>query len=313
MTLKFLYIMDVYEGYPLKKDTSHLLMLESHRRGHAVYYGEAPGLSSTSEGVQTHCAQVEPVMGPPYFHFQDHHETPLSYFDCIVMRRDPPYDMAYLYTTQMLLSARPKVINDPLILATVNEKRIITQWPQYTPSTLITSRREAVDQFVDHHDPSIILKDLGGFAAQGTYKVEWGSSESLTHFSMMTQEGRHPIMVQPFLAAVSRGEKRVLFIEGDVLGMMRRDPPENSFITNPDSGATLHTTTLTPQEEKICHEVGCYLKEHRIFMAGIDLIDEKLIEVNITSPGLLWELNAVEKKSFEKIIVDQMEQRCASA
>ncbi|OGQ28241.1 MAG: hypothetical protein A3B79_02785 [Deltaproteobacteria bacterium RIFCSPHIGHO2_02_FULL_50_15] len=305
--------MDPYPGYDFEKDTSHLMMLEAHSRGHRIFYGGATGIFLSLEGPHSHCQEVRVLRGSPYFEFQGPGDIPLGLFDLVFMRRDPPYDMSYLYTAQILLLSRRRVVNDPLILATRNEKLIIFEWPQYIPRTLVTSDVAAIERFTKDNGHDLMIKDLGKFAAKGTWRIQWGTDIFYSKIREMTQEGKMPVMVQPFLNKVSEGEKRVLFLEGDVLSVINRIPPKGGFVTSPHGGAVLHRDSLTPREQEICQQVGSFLKEKGVFIAGLDLIGEMLIEVNITSPGLVWEHNEMEKASFEKEIVNRMERRCMAS
>lgn len=297
--------------YNLKKDTSHLILLALSRRGHTIFLSD-PSSLFVSDQVRVRTQQVTVLASEAYFFFQGKEETrPLSDFPVILMRKDPPVDERYLYATQLLSLVTEKlcVINAPQALRDFNEKLAILHFPRWIPRTLVTADRREIDRFIEGLGSEAIVKPLEGFAGLGVHRIDRTQEDYITILSEMTREGSRPVMVQKFLPEVFRGEKRVFFLEGKPFGTLLKIPPEGQFITNPDTGAHLAQTRLTLPEKKLCLEVGRFLKRNGIFFAGIDVIDEKLTEINITSPGLLWELNEVDNFRYEEMIASAIEKR----
>ena len=163
-SFSFLFLMDPYPGYNLTHDTSHLLMHEAWSRGHRVDYGDAFRLSWGQGRMMAMVHRVKEVfLGDPYFAFDEETQPALLFYDLILMRRDPPYDLSYLYATQLLLQAKPRVCNNPEILATLNEKLIILTWSQWIPPTLVTAGIHELAPFAAQHGHDLMIKDLSPF------------------------------------------------------------------------------------------------------------------------------------------------------
>lgn len=305
---KVLGILDPYPGYNFRKDSSHLLLWSLWQRGHCIFYTD-PSLLFLESGrpyVTTQSAQVHP--GAPYFSLGQPVRSPLEDFDLILMRKDPPVDTAYLYATQMLSLVEHKVwiINRPSSLRDYNEKLSIFLFPEWIAPTLVTSDEEKILEFATQRGGTVLLKSLDSFASLGIYKMD--NDEDRSRIKTMTQGGRLPIMVQEFLP-IERGEKRVFSIDGEPLGGFLRLPPAGNYLTNPDRGGKTAPTQMTVREKKICDSLRPWLREKGIFFAGIDLIDERLTEINITSPGLIWEWNEVDNHHHETELIDLIEKK----
>ncbi len=227
------------------------------------------------------------------------------------MRKDPPVDQSYLHTTQLLsqVTAKTLVINDPHSLANLNEKLILSYFPTWAPPTLVTSNPAEIQLFLKTHRGAAILKSLSSFAGRDVEKIKENDPETAFLVDKMTGGGRRPVMVQAYLSEVEKGEKRIFMIDGNPLGALLRVPPRGGFITNPDLGGYIKATGLTKKEKELCATLSPFLKKNKIFFAGVDVIAEKLIEINITSPGFLWEFNEVDHKNYERDIVDHLEGR----
>ncbi len=301
--MKILVLLNRFEGYNFHHDTSHLLMYESYQRGHEVFYGTFDGLSYL--GVpQVSCQPVQVRLTAPYFEFGAEISLALTDFQAILIRPDPPVDAAYHYAMQLLslLPAHQVMLNPPAVLRDFNEKLIILQFPQWIPKTLVSSRIEEIRNFHTKVGNKIILKPLNGFAGQGVQVYGPGESPLLP--------ASLPIMAQEFLPAIHAGEKRLFFLEDRVLAVLLKIPLPGKFLANPDQGAKLATCTLTDREQRIATDLGVFFKKQGIFLAGVDLIGEHLTEINITSPGLLWELNEAYQAHFEQDIMDALHRRC---
>lgn len=251
------------------------------------------------------------VESEPYFIFNTEEILPIHQFCLILMRKDPPVDQTYVYATQLLsqVTAKTLVINDPHALANLNEKLIVSYFSTWAPPTLVTSNPAEIGLFLKTHRGTAVLKSLSGFAGRDVKKIKENDPETASLIDKMTQGGQRPVMVQPYLPEIEKGEKRIFMIDGNPLGTLLRIPPRGGFITNPDLGGDIKATGLTQKEKKLCATLSPFLKKNKIFFAGVDVIGEKLIEINITSPGFLWELNEVDHKNYERDIIDCLEEK----
>ncbi len=313
--MKILGILDPLKGpdgpYDLRKDSSHLLLLEFQRRGHAVFVSDPQGLRAKGQRIGIRARPAAVLRKPPYFRFSKEDLLPATDFDLILMRKDPPVDAAYLRAVRLLSRVPPPtwVCNAPRSLARWNEKKIILEFPDWIPSTRITADAKAIRRFARKIGGEVVLKSLFSFGGRGVERVDTESPDFVRIVRKMTRGGQTPIMVQPFLPQIFRGEKRIFLVDGRTLGAIRRIPPAGGYLANPDLGARLERTRLSSDERKLCARLSPFLKKNGIFFAGVDVIGEKLTEINITSPGMLWEWNEVDDARHEREIVDLFEKK----
>jgi glutathione synthase len=227
------------------------------------------------------------------------------------MRKDPPVDAFYLRAARLLKRVgKPAwVCNRPASLIRWNEKLIILRFPRWIPPTLVSRSQRRIRRFARQAGGLVVLKSLTSFGGRGIAKADLSSPDFARRVREATAGGRKKIMVQAFLDAIRDGEKRIFLVDGEPLGALKRTPPPGGFLANPDLGARLDRTRLTPREKGLCAALAPFLRRHGIFFAGVDAIGEKLTEINITSPGMLWEWNAVDRTRHEKEIVDLFEKR----
>ncbi len=277
MTGKILCVMDAFwkRPYSLKKDSTLLLLSEFQKIGYE------PHLIALED-----LAKVDPIG-----------------FDLIMMRKDPPVDGRYLKACRLLKSFKrtTPVMNDPTAMLRWSEKSIILNFPRWIPPTLITKKLPQAIHFLKTHG-RIILKPLNGYAGKGVKLIK-----SKGQLSAVFRSLRTPVMLQAYLEAIQlKGEKRIFMIDGRAYGALLKKPRLGTFLANPDLGAVLSTARLSKKEMVLCREVGKFLKKNGIFFAGLDVIDERLTEINFTSPGLLWEWNELTHQRHERKIVAYM-------
>ena len=282
-------------------------------RGHRIFYSTPSQLFARGAEVFVRATPVTVLESEPWFVFHEEEIRPAVQFPLILMRKDPPVDQDYLVTTQLLslLPRTASVLNDPRALRNWNEKLVILQFPRSIPPTLVSADRGEITRFVRSQNGIACAKPLEGFAGKGVRRLETNDPNSITAIDEMTLYGSRPIMVQRFLPEVAEGEKRIFFVDGRPLGALLKIPPTGSFLTNPDLGGHLAPTTLSIKERRICAEISPFLKKNNIFFAGVDMIGERLTEINITSPGLVWEWNDLDHRRHEEEIVDLMEKKIA--
>lgn len=311
--VRVLAILDSFAG-PLghnyfKKDTSHLLLHALARRGRSIFYAEVRSLFADRRGIMVRASSVTVLESEPYFLFHEEAVFPVHHFHLVLMRKDPPVDLSYLYAVQLLSSVpnRTRVINHPRALQNWNEKLVILNFPKWIPPTLVSANKHEIDDFVVRCGGRAVLKPLEGFGGKNVRRVSRESDTYRTEIEEMTRGGSLPVMAQAYLDQVTEGEKRIFMIDGRPLGTLLKIPPEGSFQTNPDLGGRLAPAGLSKKERRLCEEMAPFFRKNGIFFAGVDTIGEKLTEINITSPGLLWELNEMDNQKYEDIIVDLME------
>ncbi|MDO8462211.1 MAG: glutathione synthase [Deltaproteobacteria bacterium] len=308
--MKLLFLLNPYQGYNFKKDTTHLLMLEAKRRGHSVYYGTPEGLLLEGASPYSLVQPVHPLEAAPYFRFiGPKKKKSLSDFDQIWMRQDPPWDLNYYIATLILSQVRSKtlIINAPRALRDWNEKIAILSFPNFIAPTIVSSSLPTLIEFWHSQKEGVILKPLNSFGGQGVSRLKPFSQVSqriATATLKKMTAGSVPIMAQKFLKEVHEGEKRVFLWHGKILGALKKIPPPRQYLTSPDLGGSLARTGLTAREKKLSLAVSRRLTSEGILFAGLDLIGGFLTEINVTSPGLLWELNELYGESFEKKIWD---------
>lgn len=211
--------------------------------------------------------------------------------DVVWMRQDPPFDMSYITATHLLerLEGKTLVVNDPKWVRNCPEKILPLDYPDLMPATLISRDRAAIDAFrVEHKD--IILKPLYGNGGAGIFRVKEGDPNYSSIYEMFMESSREPVIAQAFLPDVSKGDKRILIIDGEPIGAINRVPQKGETRSNMHVGGKAVPTELTEDDLRICRAIGPMLKERGQILVGIDVIGDKMTEINITSPTGVQEL-----------------------
>jgi glutathione synthase len=238
----------------------------------------------------------------------------VSEFSAVMIRKDPPFDTAYLHLTQQLdlIKEHTLVVNDPAGLRAANEKLYALQFEEWMPQTLVTRDREAILEFTRSVGGRAVLKPLDGAGGSGvvTLSVDDKNARALT--DLLTQEGRSQAMVQAFQPEVERGDKRVLLLDGECIGAILRVPRADEFRANIHVGGSVVATQLTAYEQKLVSALGPRLRQDGLYFVGLDLIAEKLIEVNVTSPTGIQELGRLTQTEPEARVIEWIEERVRS-
>jgi glutathione synthase len=286
MSLKVAIQMDPVEGINIETDTTFLLMLEAQTRGHALWV-YTPDRISMEDGRVTargRALNLQAVKG-------DHHrlgafETrDLSEMDVVLMRQDPPFDMAYITATHFLEVIHPKtlVVNNPLEVRNAPEKLFVTGFPGVQPPTLITSDAAAIYDFRDRHG-DMVLKPLYGGGGSGVVRLKADDPNLDALLELHAMIGREQVIAQKFIPAVSKGDKRVLLVDGEPVGAINRVPAEGQVRSNLARGGRAEAVELTPRDLELCAIIGPELRRRGLLFVGIDVIGEYLTEINVTSP-----------------------------
>jgi len=236
--------------------------------------------------------QIQPLHWQRYVDFGKRQVIDLTHdVDVVWMRQDPPFDMAYITAAHMLerLKGDTLVVNDPEWVRSCPEKILPLDYPELMPETLITRDRRAIDAFRNKHK-DIILKPLFGNGGAGVFLVKHGDSNYSSLLEMFMESSREPVIAQAFLKDVSKGDKRIIIIDGVAVGAINRIPLKGETRSNMHVGGVAVPTELTEDDKRICDAIGPMLKERGQILVGIDVIGDKMTEINITSPTGVQEL-----------------------
>ena len=302
--------MDPMESINIDGDSTFALMLEGQARGHQLWHYHVRHLSMTAGRVTAwaHPVTVKRERGAHY-EFGPPVELNLATdIDVVLMRQDPPFDMAYITATHILEHIHPKtlVVNDPASVRNAPEKLFVLHFPELMPETLVTSDTREIVKFRAKHG-DIIVKPLFGNGGAGVFHLKPDDSNLNSLIEMFTEKSREPLMVQKYLPAVRQGDKRVILIDGVAMGGINRVPAAGEARSNMHVGGTPTATVLTERELEICAKIGPELKARGMIFVGIDVIGGYLTEINVTSPTGLQELARFDGIHLERNIWDAIE------
>ncbi|MGL4729769.1 MAG: glutathione synthase, partial [Bosea sp. (in: a-proteobacteria)] len=285
-TLRVAVQMDDITRIKIAGDSTFALMLGAQARGH-VLFTYTPDKLSLSDGqvvARVKPCQVRDVEGD-HVTLGAEQRVDLSSMDVVLLRQDPPFDMAYVTTTHLLERIHPKtlVVNDPKHVRNAPEKIFVTEFPDLMPATLITRDREEIEAFRKLHG-DVVMKPLYGNGGAAVFKVAAIDPNFGSLYDLFATLFREPWVVQRFLPEVKHGDKRIILIDGQAAGAINRVPAENDIRSNLVRGGAAKPTDLSAREQEICTRIGPFLKERGLLFVGIDVIDGNLTEINVTSP-----------------------------
>jgi len=313
--MKLAILMDPIDQIHYHKDTSLGMLLEAQKRQWSLSYFEAKDLYSRDGeawgNIQSLTVQENPEN---YYQLGETTNCQLSEFDVILMRKDPPFDMQYIYSTYLLELAEKAgclVINRPQSLRDANEKLFITQFPQCIPPTLVSKNAEALKQFVNEHS-DVILKPLHGMGGLSVFLVKTGDPNLTVIIETLSQLGTEYIMAQTFIKEVIDGDKRVLMLDGEPIPYaLARIPPKGEIRANLAAGGRGKVIALTQQDKAICQQVAPTLKKMGLSFVGLDIIGDYLTEINVTSPTCLREISKDSGIDIASQFFDMIEEKLA--
>ena len=303
--------MDPIDKIDIAGDSTFAMALEAQSRGHSLFY-YGPRDLTFREGKVTarvRSLSVRSVKGD-HFTLGEAHVFDLSKADVVLMRQDPPFDMAYITATHILEHIHPKtlVVNDPAHVRNAPEKIFVTQFRDLMPPTLITSDRREINEFRAQHK-DIILKPLYGNGGAGVFRVKPDDENLGALLEMFTQFYREPVIVQRYLPEVRKGDKRIILVDGVFAGAINRVPAVGEARSNMHVGGKPEATKLTKREQDICAALGPELKKRGLIFTGIDVIGDYLTEINVTSPTGILEVRRFGGPDIAKLIWDAIERR----
>ena len=286
MKLNVAVQMDPIARINIRGDSTFALLLEAQKRGHALSYYTPDKLSLKGEEVVAP-VQVLTVRDDVGDHFTlgEPRREPLAQYDVILLRQDPPFDLAYITSTHLLERLHPKtlVVNDPASVRNAPEKIFVMDFPQLMPPTLISRDLDEINAFRDEHG-AVVMKPLHGHGGAAVFRVMPQDMNFGSLFDMFSVTFKEPWVIQRFLPEVKQGDKRIILVDGEFAGAVNRVPAADDLRSNMVRGGAAKATDLTPREREICARLAPALRERGLLFVGIDVIDGHLTEINVTSP-----------------------------
>jgi glutathione synthase len=314
MPLKIACQMDPIDRIDIKGDSTFALLLEAQRRGHELFYYTPPHLALDGSRLiaRGHTLSVEDREGDHY-KLTDARKVDLADWDVVLLRQDPPFDMAYITTTHLLERIHPRtlVVNDPASVRNAPEKVWVLEFQDLMPPTMVTRNIEDVREFQARYK-DIIVKPLYGNGGASVFRIQPGDSNLNSLVELFQTVFREPFMVQQYRPEVRGGDKRIILVDGEVAGAINRVPAEGETRSNMHVGGTPKPTELTDRDREICARLGPHLRDRGLIFVGIDVIGPYLTEINVTSPTGIRQVKAFGGNDIAAMIWDSIEGRCAA-
>jgi glutathione synthase len=320
--LKVAIQMDSMETVNIDGDSSFALMLEAQARGHALWHYEVRHMSLREGVTRPHggkraerlfaraCPVTVQRKAGDHYKFGDMAELDLATMDVVLMRQDPPFDMAYITATHMLEHIQPEtlVVNDPAAVRNAPEKLLVTHFPDLMPPTLVSWDVEAIRAFRREYK-DIIVKPLFGNGGAGVFRIKPDDENLASLLEMHFARSREPLMFQRYEPAVRKGDKRIILVDGEPMGAVNRVPAEGEARSNMHVGGRPEQSPMTARDLEICAAIGPTLRAQGMIFTGIDVIGDYLTEINVTSPTGLQEIARFDGVHLEKAIWDKIEEK----
>jgi glutathione synthase len=304
--------MDPLETIGIKGDSTFALMLEAQERGHRLFEYQ-PDALTYEDGALRALARKVTVQRVEGAHFTAEPAASLDLgedADVVLMRQDPPFDIAYITAAHLLerLHGKTLVVNDPGNVRSAPEKLFVLDFARFMPPTLITRSMDELTAFHERHG-EIVLKPLHGNAGAAVFRIGGDGSNLRALAELFSETWKEPFIAQAFLPAVSEGDKRIILVDGEPIGAINRVPGKGEIRSNLAAGGTAHQTSLSEREREICAALGPELRARGLLFVGIDVIGGMLTEINVTSPTGLVALEAFEGINSAGLIWDAIEAR----
>jgi glutathione synthase len=316
--MKIAFIVDPLDSFNLKKDSTYAIMREAASRGHQLFTMQQDDLAWHKQSVngsasRLHLTDTTPATTaatPSWYRLEAAADTPLEQFDAVLMRKDPPFDMEYIYSTYLLEMAEKRgarVFNRPQAIRDHNEKMAIARFAPFTAPTLVTRREALLREFlVEHGD--IILKPLDGMGGASVFRVRAGDPNVSVIIETLTSHGARTIMAQRYLPEISNGDKRVLVIGGEAVPYcLARIPQPGETRGNLAAGGTGVARELSARDREIAETLGPQLMAAGLLLVGLDVIGDCLTEVNVTSPTCFQEITQQTGFNVAGMLLNKLE------
>lgn len=296
MTFKLGIVMDPIANISYKKDTSLAMLVAAQERGWELFYMEQSDLYLSGDQAMGYMRSIQVAYDPhQWYTMGEASDTPLAELDVILMRKDPPFDSNYIYSTYLLERAEQAgslVVNKPQSLRDCNEKIFATQFPQCCPPFLVSSRADKLKAFHKQHG-DVIFKPLDGMGGSSIFRLKADDANVSVIIETLTSHGRSPIMAQRYIPEIVKGDKRILLIDGNpVPYALARVPAIGETRGNLAAGGSGIAQPLSDRDKWICEQVRESVREKGLLFVGLDVIGDYLTEINVTSPTCIREINA---------------------
>lgn len=308
-------VMDSIESIKFAKDSSLAMLLEADKRGYSLFYMQQPDLYWSGKKAMGKMQPLKVFNNPEHwFELGESHYQPLDSLDVILMRKDPPFDMDYIFSTYLLEMAEQDgvlVVNRSQSIRDANEKLFTCQFPQCTPETLVSCNADLIRGFIGQHS-DVILKPLDGMGGTSIFRVTKDDPNIGVIIESLTLYGKRQIMAQVFIPDITKGDKRILLIDGEAIPYaLARIPAKGETRANLAVGGSGEGIELSERDRWICQQVGPTLKEKGLIFVGLDVIGDYLTEINVTSPTCIRELDSLFNINISATLMDCIEQKLA--
>jgi glutathione synthase len=312
--VQILFIMDPFASLAWDKDTSFAFMRGAARRCHEVWHCLPQHISNRGKDVFAKAQRLEVHSGPPWLEAKESARLDLGALGAVLIRKDPPFDRNYLFLTHQLTLVQDRVliVNDPGAVRDANEKLFTFEFSEFMPRSLVTADPAEILSFVQEVGGQGVLKPLDGAGGSGVVVLSTDDRNSRSLADVWTAEGKQLALIQKYEPAVRVGDKRVLLLDGVALGAILRVPRADDVRANIHAGGQVAPTELTPAEQRLVEAMAPKLRSHGLFFVGLDLIGERLIEVNVTSPTGIQELGRFLGRPVEEDVIAWIEQRSSA-
>ncbi len=311
-SLKIAFLMDPLEELDLNGDTTFALALEAQRREHDINFFKPDDLFFKSGQVYANICKFEVSSFNQTHNYKYHNKiiSPLNNCDVILMRQDPPFNMSYITATHILekISDSVLIINNPYEVRNAPEKIFVTNFSHLMPKTLITRNTKIIEDFRDEYK-DIIIKPLYGNGGQGVFHVPPEDENFHSILEMFFTQNSEPLMIQEYLSDVRNGDKRIILVNGEVVGAINRKPKKGESRSNMHVGGKPEKTTLSKRDKYICNEISQPLKDKGLYFVGIDIIGDYITEINVTSPTGIREIKTLDTIAIEEIFWEFIEDK----
>ncbi|HLX15161.1 MAG TPA: glutathione synthase [Bradyrhizobium sp.] len=315
MKLNVAVQMDPISRINIRGDSTFALLLEAQKRGHGLSYYTPDKLSLKGDELVAP-VQILTVRDEADEHFSlgEPRREQLAAFDVILLRQDPPFDLAYITSTHLLERLHPKtlVVNDPASVRNAPEKLFVMDFPHLMPPTLISRDLGEINAFRDEHG-AVVMKPLHGHGGAAVFRVMPQDMNFGSLFDMFSVTFKEPWVIQRFLPEVKHGDKRIILVDGEFAGAVNRVPAADDLRSNMVRGGAAKATHLTDREREICAGLGPALRERGLLFVGIDVIDGNLTEINVTSPTGIRAIARLGGPDIAAKIWDMIEKKRASS
>ncbi len=303
------FVMDPMAKVAIHKDTSFALMLEAQGRGYTILHVHPRDIDLVGSHVFLHASELF-VQRKEGEHFRVLQNRRIAAEDChtIFIRTDPPFDQNYLTATWLLSFAERagvRIINGPTAIRSANEKLYALEFAQFCPRTLVSSNRQQLFEFLAELDHNAVLKPLNGHGGFGVFRLRAGDTNSSALLDVLTQEGRQPVLLQEFVE--SNDDKRLFFVDGQLMGALARIVAPGDHRSNIHVGGRAQLATIDANDKTLAATLGPRLRKDGLFFVGVDVMGDKLLEINVTSPTLVQELKREGGPDLAAVVLDHLE------